>query len=81
MGIVRVALAQKHVGFIEKKQSVLVIRKLKMKRKLPLELCYIAAQIPLLADKPRFSSLNQILKLVLLQAVTTCRPLRTKTGF
>jgi hypothetical protein len=41
-----VALAQKHVGLIEKKQSVLVISKLKDERKLLLELCCIAAQIP-----------------------------------
>jgi hypothetical protein len=41
--MIRVALAPKHVGLIEKKQSVLVIRKLKVKQKLLLELCYIAA--------------------------------------
>src|SRR4051794_29474885 len=44
--MIRVARAQKHVGLIEKKQSVPVIRKLKVKRKLLLELCCIAAQIP-----------------------------------
>ena len=46
MGIVYVALAQKYVSLIKKKQSVLVIRKLKVKRKLLLELYCIAAQIP-----------------------------------
>ena len=44
--MVRVALAQKHVGLIEKKQSVPVISKLKDNRKLLLKLCCIAAQIP-----------------------------------
>jgi hypothetical protein len=37
--MIRVALTQKHLGLIEKKQSLLVIRKLKVKRKLLLELC------------------------------------------
>jgi hypothetical protein len=41
--MVHIALAQKHVGLIEKKQSLLVISKLKDKRKLLLELCCIAA--------------------------------------
>jgi len=41
-----VAPAQKHVGLVEKKQGVLVIGKLKVKRKLPLKLCCIVAQIP-----------------------------------
>jgi hypothetical protein len=31
MGMVRVALAQKHVGLIKKKQSILMISKLKDK--------------------------------------------------
>jgi hypothetical protein len=44
--MIRVALAQKHVGLIEKKQSVPVIGKLKVKRKLLFELCCIVAQIP-----------------------------------
>jgi len=44
--MIRVALAQKHVGLIEKKQSVPVIGKLKVKQKLLLELCCIVTQIP-----------------------------------
>jgi hypothetical protein len=44
--MIRVALTQKYVGLVEKKQSVLVISKLKVKRKLLLELCGITAQIP-----------------------------------
>jgi hypothetical protein len=44
--MIRVALTQKYVGLVEKKQSVLVISKLKVKRKLLLELCGIIAQIP-----------------------------------
>jgi hypothetical protein len=44
--MIRVAPAQKHVGLIEKKQSIPVITKLEDKRKLLLQLCCIAAQIP-----------------------------------
>ncbi len=62
--MIRVALAQKHVGLIEKKQSVPVISKLKDKRKLPLKLCCIAAQIPsgyLQTSAQRAASLRGIL--------------------
>jgi hypothetical protein len=44
--MIRIALAQKHISLIEKKQNVLIISKLKDKRKLLLEFCYIIAQIP-----------------------------------
>jgi len=42
----KVALAQKHIGLIEKQQSFPVISKLKDKRKLSIKLFWIAAQIP-----------------------------------
>jgi hypothetical protein len=44
--MIRVTLTQKHVGLVEKKQSVPVISKLKDKRKLLLELYYIVTQLP-----------------------------------
>ncbi len=46
MGIIRVTLIQKHVSLIEKKQSVLVMGKLKVKQKLLFELYCIITQIP-----------------------------------
>jgi hypothetical protein len=44
--MIRIMLIQKHISFIEKKQNILIINKLKDKRKLLLEFYYIIAQIP-----------------------------------
>lgn len=46
MNVFKVALTQKHIGLIEKQQSLPVFSKLKDERKLPLELLWIVAQIP-----------------------------------